>query len=499
MIAVALALACAAVDFASQDIPALRVTPSRALTGEPSINALQVDLDGDGHMDLLFADGVALQRDGGFPPDARYPLPASPPGAEADMWGLHLYIRHVEGMSVHRLRDGSWDEMAAYAVAWPHSGALESVPWRRADPSAGRIEARRFLHDTDGDGVPEVVVVDEAGLHVFRLTDGNYVPDPPRDILPPLTLAPAQPQPVWPAAARRVAVPTRHMACRLNLDGADLLRLTQETAPDGRIVYHSDRFADRLRAGAHGAEPVRESSAPLPGHMRPQRLGARDAGLFAGIRWETATAAPMPVPLLEIWVTLDAGQTLRRERMRLPQGYQPAAVFADVDGDGRPDLIVEESGLFDGGMREAALRYQTQTTLRHRVRVYPGNAGGFADTPTLDHEARIRLDAPPGRHGRLFRNYQAGGLINLTGDFDGDGLRDLAVRDQPDRIAIHLQRDGRFANSPDAVITLQYDTPFFVADINGDGRDDVMMLWADPEATRPESITRVHFSVKARP
>lgn len=498
MIAALLAAACAALEFSSQDIAPLRVTASRALTGDPVINAVQADLDGDGLLDLLFSDRVALQRDGGYPPDAMRPLPAAPPGAEADVWGVHLYLRHANGLEVHRLRGEGWDLIASHAVAWPAAGALEPAPWRRAESAESRVELRRFLHDTDGNGVPEVVLVDESGVWIHRLVEGAYTAEPPRAVLPALALAPAPPQPVWPADARRIAVPTRQMACRLNLRGADLVRLTQDNAPDGRIAYHRDVYPGALSAGAAAASPRRESTAPLPPHLRPLRLGGRDFGVFAGVRWEMAPA-PLPTPLLEVWITTDAGRSLRRERMRLPQGYQPAAVFADVDGDGFPDLLVEESGLFDGGMREAALRFQTQATVRHRLRVYPGQAGGgFGGTPILAHEAGIRLDAPPGRHSRLFHAYQGGGLVNLTGDFDGDGKLDLAVRDQPGRVAIHLQRDGRFAGTPDAVIPLEYDTPFHVADVNGDGRADVVVLWADSAAPRAEPVTRAHFSRGAR-
>jgi hypothetical protein len=498
MIAAALALALAALEFVHQDIAPLRLTPSRSVTGEPALNGVTADLDGDGHADLLFSEGVALQRGGSFPADAFHALPPVPAGAEADVWGVQLYLRHPGGLRVLRLRDSGWDTLADHAVAWPAGGSLETVPWRD-EAAAGRVDLRRFLHDADADGVPEVVAIDEAGVHVFRLHEGGYVADPPRAVLPALQLAPAPPQALWPAAQRRIAVPTRHMACRLNLDGADLVRLTQEPTPEGRVVYHLDRYPDLLAGDAAVPVPARSSTDALPAHLRPLWTGQPGARAFAGVRWETAAAAPLPVPVLEAWITLDGGRSMRRERMRLPQGYHPAALLADVDGDGKLDLVAEESGLFDGGMREAALRFQTQSTLRHRVRVYPAEGNGFAAAPALDHEVRIGLDAPPGRHGRLFRSYQAGGMLNLTGDFDGDARLDLVVRDQPGRIAVHLQREGGFSARPDATIPMDFDTPFFVADVNRDGRADIALLWANVAAGSAETITRVHFAAGARP
>ena len=99
----------------------------------------------------------------------------------------------------------------------------------------------------------------------------------------------------------------------------------------------------------------------------------------------------------------------------------------------------------------------------------------------------IRLEDPPYRNSPLFLRYQTGDLFTIAGDFDGDGNRDLLVQDRPDSLAIHRFREGRISPEPDIRIDSDADRKFAVADINGDGRSDIIQRWMEnPDADQPE-------------
>lgn len=483
----------ASLDFWSQDIPPLRASAARPLSGDPVLNCRRADLDADGSIDLIFSHGVALQRNGGFPADAFVPFPTLTTEADIDQWGPHLYIREANGLRVLRQQGNAWDTVAEYEVVWPPSEGLDPTVWQRGT-NENHANLHPFLHDVEDDGVPEVIALSARGIHVYRLTGGEYVCAGPYGVLPAMRLAMGTPQPVWPPSARHLSFPVQEMACRANFDRAAVSLLTQESMDDGRTRFTLTRYP-HLLADAPGEAPGAGQvtvTQPLPAHLRPCRLNGDAAIDYAGLRWDTSPPAPLPVPLLELWVTLDAGATIRRERMRLPQGYQPASVFTDVDHDGAVDLITENSGLFEGGPREAALRLQTQAAVGHELSVFRQTPQGFSKTPLFTHRLRIQLSAPPGREPAALRRYQAGGLVNLAGDFDGDGHNDIAVRDRPDRIALYRWQDDHFSAAPDAIIPLTYDVPFVVDDLNGDGRSDIITLSA--VGSTSETVAQVHFS-----
>jgi hypothetical protein len=116
--------------------------------------------------------------------------------------------------------------------------------------------------------------------------------------------------------------------------------------------------------------------------------------------------------------------------------YVDAAQIADFDGDGRLDIVVQES-----------------TTLRLKVFTNRGNT--FAET--------LSLDAP------------GSGL--LVGDFNGDRRPDVVRRSGSDLIVM-LGGNGSFSTTafpePQGLHVIMT-----VADIDGDGRDDLIEAFSD--------------------
>jgi len=256
----------------------------------------------------------------------------------------------------------------------------------------------------------------------------------------------------------------------------------------GRLLKHEGSGYERRRYRWNGEAAALvdvDSTQPGPAHVRPCRLNGDGVIDLAGGCWETSRTATLPLPVYETWASLDGGATFTVRRTTALPGFRPRCSFIDFDGDGLLDLVTEETGLFDGGVRETLARVLTLPGVRHEVAVCFQRAGGFEKRPGYRAAFDIDLGTPPVRHGEMFQRYQAGELVDVTGDFDGDGWRDVAVRDRVDNLSIHLTRPGA-RPVQGAELALPTGARFHVADVNGDGRSDVV-------TQNREGATKVYF------
>ena len=219
---------------------------------------------------------------------------------------------------------------------------------------------------------------------------------------------------------------------------------------------------------------------------------------FAGTTRDYAETSPfIHAPIVETSVTTDGGKTIQRVRT---YSFRPRCSFVDFDGDGDLDMITESTGLFEGGVRECVSRLLTQRTVGHEIRVHLQNAlGKFPETPDVQTRFTIHLDSVPIRFGNMFDRYWAGQLVDLTGDFDGDGYRDLVVRGRPRRLAVYLSAGYRIPKKPSVTLRVPEQAGFDVFDIDGDGRSDIVVQWSEESADGWESHNRVHFARESGP
>ncbi len=149
--------------------------------------------------------------------------------------------------------------------------------------------------------------------------------------------------------------------------------------------------------------------------------------------------------------------------------------IVDVDGDGYLDLVLGYSPFSSReGYRKVFSAKQIDFSLGfHFYR--PG--AGFPEKPDFDTSLLIHIDyrsvdlSLP-RH-QFFKTF-----VNLHGDFNGDGRKDLLIRDRANRISAYtfVSRQAGFAKTTD--LWFPYADPIDrlqVEDLNGDHISDLIM------------------------
>ncbi len=121
----------------------------------------------------------------------------------------------------------------------------------------------------------------------------------------------------------------------------------------------------------------------------------------------------------------DAG---RPAQLLVIAGLAGAPELADVDGDGLPDLVV-------GSLRLDALdalRAATGSTLDAELYVYRNQKGAFSKQPDLTRVLHVPAKALSKSRSEL--------TARFVGDATGDGVSELLVRDDPERVQLFMVR-----------------------------------------------------------
>jgi hypothetical protein len=480
--------------FVEQDVRTVRVSMVQQLSGHPVTNFYHEDMDGDGLPDLVFANGVHLQRDG-FPESAFLPYPGLAGAGLVDTAGGRVYVLQREKVVRLELADSEW--IVASAPIDPESVSPDAL---RALP-AERLRLGRFLHDPDDAGTPDVVVPTPGGLVFFSMA---AVDEPfsmhfagEARILPEMHLSQLARQNLWPEARRSVGLPRQSMACRVLVEENKVTVLERQEEADGiRVTRQSYTFAtDDSGQVALQAGPG-ETSGVLPSYMMPCRLDESGRSGHAGGTWSYPEGLSYPVPVYETGVSTD-GNAVFRVRRRL---FRPQCILADYNGDGALDLFAESATIHQLGLRETFVRALTRQDIGHAVSVYlQGPDGTFSEPPAFTHTFSLRLDAPLIHGSAFWQRYKAAELVLLHGDCNGDGILDALVHEAPDRAALYLGTGRGYARKPVAMLPVAPEWRLALADVDGDGRSDVVAHWNDWEAARGEEVSRVWLSREATP
>lgn len=453
-------------DFVKQAIREIRVDGVLPVNGQPVTNFRTVDINGDGRQDLLFAGYVVLQQGTGFSPGKRVDFPDADQPCLVD-----IAQRHIWRLYANRVEQATWGKEGWKRESFPLVPPLSNNHFQ---PETGPV-LEHFLQDFNTDGIPEILVPTPEGIAIYRhSTDKKYLKAGILSCYPPFRVAFDHAQPLVSSFDPFHPV-IQTSLCQVFLENTQLSVL--ERGPDKTEKIQFTRIDYTIQRDADNRYNVKTVEAPaimwVPTWLYPCRLNRDNQVDFAGSHFYWAEGTAHVTPILEIGWSTDNGKTVHTLRT---ETFHQQTLFTDYNGDGRLDLIVERSGLHDGGVREWALRLFSTCTLTHEVRVYCQQASGrFPETPSVKKQFHITFRRPVLKAGQPFEWYKRGRCINITGDFNGDGIKDIAIENAPGIIAVFPGGKQRIASRPIARLALSAPAPFDVADIDGDGKSDLVI------------------------
>lgn len=309
-----------------------------------------------------------------------------------------------------------WEEVRVRIYAQAADGT-SAPPVDFKIPIISGVGGSVELADFDANGIPEIVVGAGAGITIFRKVPGGYSRSSYAGTVEPTSFA------------------------AIDADGDGFQDIVAQGWSDGADIYMSD--------GRGGIRSVQHLSTPLAGYNTLEVSdftadGRNDLVMTNSQGWGKAWIYPFSPAGLQDPIMIDLSSVLTD----VPSGM----TVADVDLDGRPDLVVADEG---NDISPKGIRI-----------LYRGAGNQFED------EEFIQLDG----------FYERPGAVRVA-DVDGNGYPDIVTMiNSNDQMAYFLQGPSGFA---DPVLQRTDDNPwtnnhywdnsFVIADVNSDRCPDVVL------------------------
>ncbi|MCZ6601549.1 MAG: VCBS repeat-containing protein, partial [Planctomycetota bacterium] len=417
-------------------------------TEGPLDSKMLADFDGDGRLDIFIASRrryiLFLQRPAGFrpKPDQIGPFP---PGSvlydSGDVTGdgaADVVILTRAGFSYLSLRKGKFPPRPISLVEDPSvfQGPTPSVMWDRD-----------FLRDLDGDGLEDLILPIPSGIRIYRANAGGEFRSSEELLIPHGAAAMA--------GRDRLGTEVVSSFWLSDLHPGDY---TGDGRPDLGLIREGALWV--FAAGEDGGLP-RQATRRIP-IRKPRVSEKRSAQGKRGGLFRVDFQLPLSIEDINgdkfpDFITSHVGQgsthiflgSPSREEMRTPSqilkvpGFSIFNSIQDLDGDGRGDLIVAsvpKIGLW------SALKIFISRSVTAQAHVYYNRGSRlFPLVPDYRREIDVPIIARKGKR----MGFGTRLIVSATGDFDGDGIKDLVLRTGDDRIGVFrgLRKAG-FAEKP---------------------------------------------------
>jgi len=467
--------------------------PTRIELRDRSVHGLPIarDLDGDGRKDLLFQKGARLAL---FPQSSPAAFPDRPACVvEAPEDAILFDLGELDG-------DPAIPELVFLTERGVRTVSLRTDPAKENGDAGGSVDrgpgggARltasgvpRFVHfvrDVDGDGAADLLLPSPSGFALRRrAADGTF--GPPQEIRVPVR--------------GRVRVRDGNLTGHHESEVAYPYFWSGPFDGDARsdlLFYTGTALLLARQTGpgvfeeravlAMSLERLREVN--LMPDQRRGSLPTRNPIAVADVNGDgirDLAVSEMRTGTTKIYFGREEFAPFERADAVVRIGsWNLGARFTDVDGDGRPDLVVpgtSEVRLAEG-LRIVVTRKLPLTHVIHRNR---GSNEPFARRAdgVLAHEIPVAVGAEASEATEAGFSVDPSILIHYHGDYDGDGRADLLLLEEPDRLAIHLARpEGTYAGEPDRRVGIPDSSGTrriseSVQDVDGDGRSDVYLRY----------------------
>ncbi len=189
-----------------------------------------------------------------------------------------------------------------------------------------------------------------------------------------------------------------------------------------------------------------------------------------------------------------AGPSLGRSVSKLSlTGSQVQPTFSDLNGDGLIDFAVTTIAI-DGRntLRALGVGVVTSETRAYLHRGGDAPAGSYPDTPDAIQKSDIQVGIQFTYAGNIQVNRSF--TIVVDGDFDGDGLNDLLIRQSGDSCMVYLSdRDALWKRGKPLAVSIppvgnHPDVDGYAADLTGDGRDELLLIYRAPPNGRDRTF-----------
>jgi hypothetical protein len=160
-------------------------------------------------------------------------------------------------------------------------------------------------------------------------------------------------------------------------------------------------------------------------------------------------------------------QVLKRE------GYAGAISFADMDGDGKPELVMPHVsvGLAEMARALVSKRMRVDWEVRkNRGRSFSTDADAVKEIDfVVDTSQLADIDGPFPQAGA---------------DFNGDGKGDFVAMNAPGQLGVWLGGGEKLlAESPKVILHVQPSKQMLVSDLDGDRRAEIVLFYKGKEAS----------------